>query len=332
MVLHQAKMDWRESFNMPKTEFQLLAEAIAKSGDIQPGSLSIGGVLRPQQATRIIDLLVDSAEILKMVTVERSSKLSKEVDVLEVKGKVLTRIPQGNEPDEFTGIANVGRTLEMKAHQLFGRVLFDALRDNQGDPQYENKVLGQWIKRWSRDIACLAFTGTHDDYVKNDAIKGKFERLNVGWPQILKTESTSRKVNNASFRGGPSNTLDYVEYLDAIVSSLPDEYKSGDCRIIMSKTDHERYIKQSGQGDGGVGYLIKGGVKEFLGYEIIPQQNMPLGEVIFTPLPNLVYGINTEVERYREVSGRRRCVFYTFDANDDFEVAIPGAAVIGYAS
>lgn len=315
---------------MSMTEFQQLAQAIAKSGDIAPGSLNIGGVLRPQQATRIIDLLVDSANILKLVTVERSLKLSKEVDVLEVEGKILTRIPQGNDPDKFVPVRNVGRTLEMKAHQLFGRVLFDALRDNKDDPQYEAKVLREWSKAWARDIARLAFTGTHDDYVAGDATKGTFERLNVGWPSMLKSEAASHKVNSTDYTGGTPVRLDYIEYFDAVVSSLPDEYKSDECRIIISKTDHERYIKQIGQVDGGLAYMVKGGVNEFLGYQIIANQYMPRGEVIFTPLPNLVYGINTEIERYREVRGSKRCVDYTFDASDDFQIAIPQAAVIGY--
>lgn len=316
---------------MPMTEFQQLAQAIAKSGDIAPGSLNIGGALRPQQATRIIDLLVDSANILKLVTVERSQKLSKEVDVLEVEGKILTRIPQGQDPDKFVPVKNVGPELKMQAHQLFGRVLFDALRDNKDDPQYESKVMREWGKAWGRDIARLAFTGTHDDYVAGDATKGAFEHLNVGWPKLLKDGAASLKVNSTGFSGGPGGAIDYVEYFDAIVSSLPDEYKSDDCCLIISKADHERYIKQIGQADGGLAYLVKGGVGEFLGYKIIAHQYMPRGEVIFTPLPNLVYGINTDIERYREVSGKQRCVYYTFDANDDFQIAVQKAAVIGYA-
>ena len=42
------------------SEFQKMAEAIAKSGEITAGSLNLGGVLRSQQATRIIDLVVAS--------------------------------------------------------------------------------------------------------------------------------------------------------------------------------------------------------------------------------------------------------------------------------
>ena len=314
---------------MKKTEFQNLAEAIAKSGDIAPGSLNIGGALRPERASRLIDLIVDSANILKMVTVERSKKLSKEIDVFAIGDKILTRIPQGRNPDEFAPIENVGPMLEMKAHQLFGRVLFDALRDNKDDPKYETKVLHEWAKAWGRNIARLAFTGTHDDYSVDDSAKKVFERLNVGWPQLLKNAAASHKVDKTQHV--VNGAFDYIGYFEAIVGSLPDEYKSEECRLIISKTDHEGYVKQIGAVDGGLVHLIKGDVHEFLGYKIIPHQYMLKGEVMFTPLPNLVYGVNTEIERYREVSGRKRCVDYTFDANSDFQVAIPKAAVIGYA-
>lgn len=312
------------------TEFQQIAQAIAKSGEMQPGSLNIGGVLRPQQATRVIDLIVDSSDILKLVTVERCAKLSKEIDVLGVEGKILTRIPQGVDPENFTEVRNTGPTIEMKAHQLYGRILFDALRDNKDDPQYEAKVLKEWSKAWGRDVTRLAFTGTHDDYIAGDATKGLFERLNAGWPAILKGASTAHKIDKAGY-AGTGGVLDYIEYFDAIVAALPDEYKSEECRLIISKTDHERYIRQIGQVDGGLAYMVKGGVSQFLGYEIVANQYMPQGEVMFTPLQNLIYGINTDIERYREVKGTKRCIDYTFDASDDFQVAIPKAAVIGYA-
>lgn len=59
--------------------------------------------------------------------------------------------------------------------------------------------------------------------------------------------------------------------------------------------------------------------------------NMPSKTVIFTPMANLVYGVNTNVERYRELSGTKRAIDYTYDSSFDFQVAVDDAAVIGYA-
>ncbi|MDO5562521.1 MAG: hypothetical protein Q4F74_02810 [Synergistaceae bacterium] len=312
-----------------QSEFQKMAEAIAKSGELTAGSLNIGGTLRPEQATRVIDLLVDGSDILKRVTVERSRKLKKEVDVFSIGTKVLTRVPQGQDPTEFVSQSNVGPTLDMKSHQLFGRVLFDALRDNKDDPRYESKVLNEWIKVWARDITRLAFTGTHDDYDITDVTKKIFEHLNIGWPALLKASASSHKVDIADYTS--NGVVDRIAYLGACVRALPDEYRSEDCKILMPSSDHLEYQDQIGEQNGGVFVLVTGGVKQRLSYEILPQRYMTSGEVIFCPLANLVYGVNTEIERYREVKGSKRCVDYTFDAADDFQIALPDAAVIGYA-
>lgn len=310
------------------SEFQKMAEAIAKSGEITAGSLNIGGVLRSQQATRIIDLVVAGSDILSKVTVERSLKLTKDVDVFSVGSKILVRVPQGVDPSEFANVTNVGPQLSMKAHQLFGRILFDALRDNKDDPQYENKVLGEWTKVWSRDLTRLAFTGIADDYDINDSAKKVFEHINVGWVKLLKDASGSHKVDITGYTA--NSKVDWINYLGAIVKALPDEYMGPSCKILMNSSDHLEYQDQIGEQNGGVSILVAGGVKQRASFEILPQQYMAAGEVIFTPLENLVYGINTEIERYREVKGSKRCIDYTFDASDDFQIALPDAAVIGY--
>lgn len=311
------------------TEFQKMADAISKSGEISAGSLNIGGVLRAEQASRVIDLVVKNSGILSKVTVERSRKLTKDVDVFSVGSKILVRIPQGQDPAAFVSASNVGPQLSMKAHQLFGRVLFDALRDNKDNPKYEEHLLGEWTKAWSRDIECLAFVGTHDDYDHTDNTKNTFEHLNVGWPAILKAATSSHKVDIADYTS--NGAIDWIGYLGACIAALPSKYLGDNCKILMNSANHLEYQDQVGAQNGGVAVLVVGGVKQRASFEILPQQHMAAGEVIFGPLENLVYGVNTEVERYREVKGSKRCIDYTFDAADDFQIALPDAAVIGYA-
>ena len=311
------------------TEIQKIAQAISKSGEISEGSLNIGGVLRAEQAKRIIDLVVNNSDILSKVTVERSRKLTKDVDVFSIGSQILVRIPQGQDPTNFVSPSNVGPKLEMKSHQLFGRVLFDALRDNQDDPKYEAKLIAEWTKAWSRDITCLAFTGTHDDYDHTDSTKKAFTHLNVGWPALLKAADTAHKVDIADYTA--NRTVDWIDYLGACIAALPSKYLGTSCKLLMNAANHLAYQDQVGSQNGGVAVLVVGGVKQRASFEILPQQHMANGEVIFTPLENLVYGVNTEVERYREVKSTKRCIDYTFDASDDFQVALPDAAVIGYA-
>ena len=94
--------------------------------------------------------------------------------------------------------------------------------------------------------------------------------------------------------------------------------------------DYWRVQSGDGQMVGGLGYLLNGQKLTYLGYEVLPLNEMPRNCVLFTPLLNLVYGINTNMERYREVKGEERCISYTFDSAFDFQVAVDDAAVIAH--
>lgn len=301
-----------------------LADMVSKSGEITAVSQRVGGVLKPQQASRVIDLIVSGSEILKQVTVERSSRLEREVDVFDLAQEVLVRVPEGSDLSNFVGITNNGCTLHMLPAQLFGRILFSTLRDNKDDPQFENKTLQRWAKRYSENITRLAFVGASDSYTNS-----AFSELNKGWIQLFKDSQSTHIVDLSSYQ--TDGVTDWIDYLTAIVAALPDKYKSTrTCKVLMNTTDHEAYVTQVGNLTGAHAVLISGNVTNILGYEILSLSDIPSGTVLFTPLANLIYGINTSIERYREVKGSKRCIDYTFDMNFDFQVAIPDAAVLGY--
>ena len=299
---------------------------LLKSGEITAESQRVGGVLRPQQASRIIDLMVESSDFLGKVTVERSSRLQKDVDVYEIAQEVLVRVPEGEEPRAFAQITNEGCTLNMLPAQLFGRVLFSSLRDNQDNPRFESQLLKKWSARFAENVVRLGFVGTNDTYATK-----AFAELNKGWVQLLKDAgSKTHTVNSATYM--KEGSVDWPEYLGAVIEALPDQYKSSKCKIVMNVSDHEALIRQIGKLDGMGAVLLEGKLNEMLGYDIERVSAMPRGTVIFTPLENLIYGACTQIERYRELNGKRRCIDYTFDMPFDFQVAIPDAAVIGYAA
>lgn len=299
---------------------------LLKSGEITAESQRVGGVLRPQQASRIIDLMVETDDFLGKVTVERSSRLQKDVDVYEIAQEVLVRVPEGEEPADFAQITNEGCTLNMLPAQLFGRVLFSSLRDNQDNPQFESQLLKKWSARFAENVVRLGFVGTSDTYASR-----KFTELNKGWVQLLKDAGgKTHTVDAAAYV--QSGATDWPEYLGAVIEALPDRYKSAKCKIVMNISDHEALIRQIGRRDGMGAVLLEGKLKEMLGYDIERVGAMPRGTVIFTPLENLIYGACTQIERYRELNGKGRCIDYTFDMPFDYQVAIPDAAAIGYAA
>ena len=308
-----------------KKSFGAIMEEFRKTGEFSPELVNVGGTLRPQETEKFIDLVVKSSPILSRVTVDRSQKLTKDVNVWELLRGVLQRVPQGTEPTEYTKFGNVGKKLEMKDAQLFARIPFDFLRDNQHRPGLENMVSGRLATRYGEDVVLLAFTGTADDFAGR-----AFEKLNKGWPQLLKDASGSHKVDVSDHTGGAPAAVNWEGLFSAMVEQLPDIYKGDKTVFLMSRADAELYQRQIGQMVGGLGHLLAKQDLTYLGYEIVPLNEMSRGHVIFTPLPNLVYGVNTSMERYREYSGEKRCINYTFDSSFDFQVAVDDAAVIAW--
>lgn len=314
---------------MAKTLREIAVEIAKSDGALTPEKVNIGGTLRAEQSNKWINLIVSKSPILSLVTVDKSSKLKKDVNVREFITGVLQRIPQGTEPSKHTSFSNVGKELDMKAAQLYAHITFDYLRDNKDNPGLENEAAAYLAEVYSRDITKLAFVGENDDYTDGDPTKGKFEHLNKGWPQLIKDASGSHKVNISDYI---SDNVSWTAFLSAMIAEMPAVYKSDKCRLLMNSSDYEDYCYQVGNLNEAVGILISGQVKEFLGYKIEVVPDMPKQTVIFTPLPNLVYGVNTNVERYRELKGTKRVIDYTYDSAFDFQVAVDDAAVIGYAT
>lgn len=314
---------------MAKTLREIAVEIAKADGALTPEMVNIGGTLRAEQSNKWINLIVSKSPILSLVTVDRSSKLKKDVNVREFISGVLQRVPQGTEPSKHTSFSNVGKELDMKAAQLYSYLTFDYLRDNKDKPNLENEAAAYLAEVYSRDITKLAFVGENDDYTDGDATKGVFERLNKGWPQVMKEATDSHKVDISDYI--TSGAVNWTAFLGSLITEMPAIYKSDKCRLLMNSSDYEDYCYQVGNLNGAVGILISGQVKEFLGYKIEVVPDMPSQTVIFTPLANLVYGVNTTVEKYRELKGTKRVIDYTYDSAFDFQVAVDDAAVIGYA-
>ena len=78
---------------MPDKSFKTMMEEFRKAGEFTPEMVNIGGVVRPEETDRFIDLVVKGNPILSRVTVDRARKLTKDVNVWELLRGVLQRVP-----------------------------------------------------------------------------------------------------------------------------------------------------------------------------------------------------------------------------------------------
>ena len=300
-----------------------IMEEFRKSGEFKPELINVGNTLRPEESSRFIDLIVAASDFLKRITVEKCSRLKKDVNVWDFIQETLQRVPEGKDPIDYTSLRNVGKQLDLADGTLFGFIPFSFLEDNAKNPRIESLVQNKLSGVYSRDVVRMGFVGTKDDN------SGGFRTLNKGWIQLVKEASASKKVNVANYDAG-SGSVDWSALLAEKIRSLPDIYKSDSAALIMTRADHEEYAEQIGNRVAAHPVLFSGKTLTPLGYDIVLVEHMPRKHVLFTPLKNLVFGHGRDIQRFREMSGVKRGINYTINSYFDYQVAVDEAAVIAW--
>ena len=304
-------------------DFNVAMEHFRKAGEFRPEHINVGNTLRPEESDRYIDLLVKSNDFLKLITVEKCSRLIKDVNVWEFIQEVLQRVPEGDNPPKFTSFKNVGKQLHLAEATLFTFLGLSFFEDNQKNPKLESLIEGRLAVTYARDLVRMGFVGQKDD---NSA---GFRTLNKGWIELAKTATDSKKVNITDYEDA-DGVVDWSALLSGVIRELPEIYKGDSAALIMNRADHEEYAEQIGNRVAAHPVLFSGQPLTPLGYKIVLVDHMPRKHVLFTPLLNLVFGHGREVQRFRELSGVRRCVNYTVTSYFDYEVAVDEAAVLAW--
>jgi hypothetical protein len=296
---------------------------IAK-GAIAPTDLSVGGVLEPDVARRFIDLLVDKSAFLKAITVQRTSKTEGYFKLLDIADQVLVRVAEGSDPSAGQ-LAEPTRTdvpYANKYTQLFYQLLFSAIDDNKDNPNFESDLENMFATKFSNELSLLGFVGVDDDYAAS-----AFDHLNEGWMAKAEADAPlAQQVNTAGM-------TTVKEYLDACIAAMPDTYKmAGQTTFIISRSDWETFCDELGAGASSVmaQILLDGKLPQYKGYPLMPVSQQSAGQVIFTNPKNLIMTMLTEIKRFREVRGTKRCIDYTFDLASDFIVGNPYAVVVAW--
>lgn len=296
--------------------------ALAK-GLIEPEDLRNGGGLKAQEAAKLITMLF-ADDFLKKVSTIRMSRLTRDVDVMEIARRQLVRVAQGQEPADadLAEASAEGCKLTALDAQLFASLTLDFLRDNKDNPNLQKEVEAGFNTRLLNDIVDLAFNGVADDAAGADNA-AKFIRLNKGWVQIMKDAAKTPKV-------------DIDPGTDTWVASLKTIVDASDTRVramssfIMNEADADAYGREINAPVTGHETHSEQPARRFEGKTIETHPLCPQGTVMFTPMKNLVYGLHTDIRRDRAYHSRRRALEYTFDMAFDYEVAVKQFAVLGY--
>ena len=291
--------------------------ALAK-GLIQPGDLRVGGVLQPQAASALINMVFADA-FLSRVSTEYMVRLKKDVLPLDIAPRQLKRVAQGSEPQpgDKAKVDEHGAVLTALDAQLFADISLDTLRDNQDNPQVLALINTMIANRISADMVDLGFNGVEDTYAGGD-----FINLNKGWVQIATDSAATHKETFDIV-----TEADWIDALAKIRKAQDDDYKPTSV-IIMNSSDADEYRLAIGKHVTGAAVLADREEFGFLAQPVVPSQYMPSGTVMYTPIKNLVVGMHTRIERSAEYHARRRALEITVDTAFDFEIQVKRALVI----
>lgn len=289
---------------------------------IGPTDLANGGTLTPQQAQKLISLLWKDGFLSKVTTV-RMSKLTRNVDVIDILRRQLVRVAQGEEPttDDLTKGAEFGCKLTALDAQLFATLTLDYLKENKDNPQLQKEIETGFNTVLQNDIVDLGFNGIEDDGAGNTR-EEKFLHLNKGWLQVAREADGAQKIAIDPATDGWIATLKGV-------TELQDHRALGSSVYVMNTADADEYGEEINAPV--TGHEVQSGspARRFRGRNIEAHPNFPQGKVLFTPIKNLVYGLHTTIDRNRAYHNRRRALEYTFDMSFDFEIAVKKFAVLG---
>jgi len=295
--------------------------ALAK-GAIEPEDLRNGGTLKPQEAAKLITLLFKDTFLSKITTI-RMSRLTRDVDVMDIMRRQLVRVAQGKEPedDDLTGADEYGCKLTALDAQLFASLTLDFLRENKDNPNLQKEVEAGFNTRLGNDIVDMGFNGVSDDGAGADRA-AKFVRLNKGWLQIAREADKSEKVDIDPATDG------WVASLKMIMDKQDDRARANSS-FVMNLADADEYGEEINAPVTGHEVQSNSPARRFRGHTIEAHPDCPRGSVMFTPMKNLVYGLHNTVDRNRAYHNRRRALEYTFDMAFDFEIAVKQFAVLG---
>lgn len=298
-------------------ELVLLAKGL-----ITPADLSVGGVMPPKAATRLIQMVFKS-DFLTKVTTEMTTALKQEVSALDMARRQMVRVPQGVDPDQdqFASAGNYGCVLTMLPVQLFPTITLDTLRNNKDNPAIMAMLETSFSDALSRDIVDLGFNGVSDT---NDGAnrEEKFLNLNKGWVQIAREAPATQKVAIDPATDG------WKASLQAITNAV-DVRARRDSVYIMNEADADDYARELNLPITGTALTADSPLRRFEGRPIEAVPDMPRGTVLFTPLKNLVHGIHVDVKQDRAYHQRKRALEFTFDMAVDYEIAVKEFAVLG---
>jgi hypothetical protein len=294
-------------------------------GAITPESLSVSGALEPEIASQFVDLMTKESGFLSRITTRKTRKLTGTIKLFDIEPRFLVRVAQGSDPTSGQLAEPTRDEVDFapKNVNAFFQLLYDTIRDNQDNPQFEQQFEAMIARRFARDIVVLGFEGVADDYAGS-----AFTALNKGWNQRAKDDLPAGQLVDTV---GETSILDIF---DLCIAAMPDNYRMrGETTFVVSPTDYDRFVQEMSV----TGYQVleqaklTGTLPSYKGYPVLEVVEAVSDEIHFGPLANFVYAVLiSSIERGRQVDAIKRCIDYAYEMPCDYFIGVPKAHVFAY--
>jgi len=263
--------------------------SIIRKAAIQTGSLSGGGLLKPEQARKFIQQTFEATNLGPLVRHEMRTAKTGEIDKIGIASRIVRKKTENVDDGYRAGVSSSKIEYATTAVRLPWEITEETLRENIEGQNFESIVTNLMTSQLGVDMEDLylnsdeATLATDPDY--------DFLKINTGWLKQLAGGSHVINAGSSPYNGAMSLDLMY-----AAMQALPNKYNNGKLRWLMSPKraqDWEKYLYNQVISNGGA--VPESIYKSPAGIPFVACPSMPNSKIVLTDPKNLIvvnsYGV-----------------------------------------
>ncbi|PRT38265.1 phage major capsid protein [Bacillus wiedmannii] len=307
---------------MTMTNAQLLKrlERVEKAAMTTSGMNA--GLLSPEQSKEFFRMAFDSTPFSQLHRKATRKAKQGELDKIAIGGRILRKKTENSDDGYRAGVETSKIEYNTKPIRLPWEITEELLRENIEGEGYEDTVMQLMSTQTGIDLEDLHWNGDMDS-------SDPFLNINDGWLKKIKKSKTSHIVDHAKLVTGTGEAATANGFgkgsIFSLSSAMPNKYKNGNLRWIMSPNRREKWIqyltdRPTGAGDAA---LLGAGdqVNKPMGYGIVTVPSLADDVIILSDPKNFI-AVNTYDTRVRKTTEGKSAVmedkrFYVIHFDDD---------------
>ena len=295
--------------------------------------IATNGTLNAEQAEMFLSLTLAQSGFLQLLNFEPMNGPTKEVHKMDIASRIMRKKTGGQKPANADVAIGTPLVLTSVETGISTQIYFEALEDNIMRGRATNYILDLFRVVFANDLADLAVNGDtslaaaitdttpadgFDDTNGDSQNDRDFRRINDGYLALLGADAAVHDVSGSGMAGDVKGAL-----FPALRDALPQRYRRLQPALLTSHKIRDAYLDQLENRLTDLGDMVlKNGwrVPTWQGYPIIGVDHFPDAAAVFTPLSNLVFGVQRAITFGVDVYNAPRYADYAWTIRADFGV------------